>query len=321
MVGYKPIPGARTPDDERPTLEQWYRMQDTIPWYRFSANNPFGAYGTQSEAVGDADPIKSTTLGFRNIQRVIGYIADAAIRPMEDNSDVQELYNRTVGQWSTEANHVATMVGGGTVQYKSGSQPGPVYVAMPRARQDAAVQFINENVFRTPTYLIRPELAARFEAGGMVTRINGAQSRVLNTLFADQRLNSLLEQEGTARNRADVYRLAEMLDDVRAGIWSELATGAAIDVFRRELQNDYLALVDRKLNPPPAPQGGGGGGGGGFGGTPPAPLSEDAKSHLRGQLVSLRSQVQNAIPRAGDRATQLHLQGALARIDRILDPR
>ena len=319
MWGYKPIPGARTPDEEKPTLEQWARMQDTIPWYRFSGNNPFGAYGTQSEAVGDADPVKSTELGFRNIRRVVGYIAHAATRPMEDNSDIQELYNRTVAQWSTEANHVATMVGGGTVQYKSGSQPGPVYVPMPRARQVEAVRFLNEHVFGTPTYLIRPELAARFEAGGMVARISNAQTRVLTTLFSDQRLNSLLEQEGTARERSQVYTLASMLDDVRRGIWSELAGARAIDVFRRELQNDYLSLVDRKLNPPPAPQGGQGGGGPpGF--TPPAPLSEDAKSHLRGQLVTLQGEIQRALPRTSDRATQLHLQGALHRIANILDP-
>ena len=62
-------------------------MQDTIPWYRFSAGNEFGATGTQSEAVGDADPVKSTGLGFRNIQRVVGYIASAATIPGEDNSD------------------------------------------------------------------------------------------------------------------------------------------------------------------------------------------------------------------------------------------
>jgi hypothetical protein len=213
------------------------------------------------------------------------------------------------------------MVGGGTVQYKSGGQPGPVFVPMPRARQADAVRFLNESVFRTPTYLVRPELASRFEAGGMVTRISNAQTRVLNTLFNDQRLNSLLEQEGTARDRSQVYTLATMLDDVRRGIWSELSASQAIDVFRRELQNDYLALIDRKLNPPPPPQGGQGGGGGGqFGGTPPAPLSEDAKSHLRGQLVTLQGEIQRALPRVGDRATQLHLQGALHRISNILDP-
>ena len=68
--GYAPIPGARSADDERPTLDQWARMQDTIPWYRFSENNE-GGYGTLSEAVGDADPVKSTGLGFRNIRRVV----------------------------------------------------------------------------------------------------------------------------------------------------------------------------------------------------------------------------------------------------------
>ena len=61
MWGYKPIPGASTPDAgacRRST--SWARMQDTIPWYRFSANNEFGGYGTLNEAVGDADPVKST---------------------------------------------------------------------------------------------------------------------------------------------------------------------------------------------------------------------------------------------------------------------
>ena len=321
MWGYKPIPGARTPDDERPTLEQWARMQDTIPWYRFSASNEFGATGTQSEAVGDADPVRSTALGFRNLQRVVGYISGAAIQPGEDNGDLEELYNRTVGQWGTEGNHVATLVGGGTVQYKSGSQQGPVYVAISRPRQAEAVRFINESVFRTPTWLVRPEIGARIEAGGMVTRINTAQSRVMNTLMDDGRMNRLLEQEGVARDRSEVYTLAAMLDDVRRGVWEELGSARpSIDVFRRELQNDYLALIDRKLNPPATsatpPIGGGG-----FGQAPQAPLSEDAKSHLRGQLVSLRGDVQRAIPRAADRATELHLQGSLHRIGEILDPR
>src|SRR6476469_6038671 len=34
MWGYKEIP-AESADDERATLEQWTRMQDTVPWYRF----------------------------------------------------------------------------------------------------------------------------------------------------------------------------------------------------------------------------------------------------------------------------------------------
>jgi len=318
MWGYKPIPGARTPDQELPVLDQWARMQDTIPWYRFAASNAFGSTGTQSEAVGDADPVKSTALGFRNIERVVGYIAAAAIRPGEDNSDLRELYDRTVGQWANEANHVATLVGGGTVQHKSGSQPGPVYTPVSRARQAEAVRFINQNVFRTPTYLIRPEIAARIEASGMIQRINNAQVRVLRNLLDDGRLNRLLEQEALAGRPSETYRLATMLDDLRRGLWSELSTARpVIDAYRRDLQMDYLSEIDGKINlpanarvftPPP-----------GF--TPPAPLSDDARSQLRGELVTLRAELQRAIPRAGDRSTQLHLQGALYRIGAILDPK
>jgi hypothetical protein len=317
MWGYKPIPGAKTPDAERPTLERWILAQDTIPWYRFSANNDFGGYGTLNEAVGDADPVKSTTLGYKNIQRVITYVANAATLKGEDNSDLAELYNRTVGQWATEAGHVATMIGGGTVQYKSGTQSGAVYVALSKARQADAVRFLNDQVFKTPTYLIRPEIAARVEAEGMIERINNAQNRVLTSAFNDGRMNRLLEGEAIATNKASVYTLSNLLDDLRRGIWSEVYSGQSIDAYRRALQSDYLTTLDRKLNPPPA--------------NPAAaqqaaqfgvrivPLSDDAKSQIRGTLVQLRSDLRSA--KGGDRATQLHVAGAIKRIDEILDPK
>ncbi len=319
MWGYKPIPSAKTPDAERVVLEQWSRMQDTIPWYRFSANNAYGATGTQSEAVGDADPVKATTLGFKNIERVMGYLKTAATDPLNDNSDLLELYNRTVGQWANEAGHVATMVSGATVQYKSGGQSGSVYTPITREKQAEAIKFINDNVFKAPAYLIRPDLSERIEAGGMVQRINAPQQRVLGTLWQDARLNRMLELEGTTPDKSKVYSLNTMLDDVRKGIWEELsAASTVITVFRRELQNDHISLINTKMNPP-APAAAPGGGGGGFGGPPPAPLSEDAKSHLRGQLTALKEEIERAIRKAGDKPTELHLRGALHRIETILD--
>jgi hypothetical protein len=323
MWGYKPIPNARTSDAELATLEQWMRVQDTVPWYRFSANNIYGATGTQNEAVGDADPVKSTRLGFKNIERVMSYLPAAVPTNsfMFDNADVLDLYNRTVGQWANEANHVATLVGGATVQYKGLGQTGPVYTPISRARQAEAVAFLNEAVFRTPKYLIRPDISSRSEAGGIVTRINGPQSRVLGTLLNDGRMNRLLEQEGVATDKSTVYTLNSMLDDVRKGVWSELSEARpTIDVFRRELQNDHIQTIATKLNPPPAPTGAGGGGGFGFG-QQQAPLTEDAKSHLRGQLLTLKSEIDAAVPKAGDKSTEMHLRSASDRISRILDPK
>src|SRR4029079_4962387 len=317
MWGYTPIPGARTPDQERPTLDKWANMQDTIPWYRFVENNE-GGYGTLNEAVGDADPVKSTTLGFKNLRRVVTYISSAATQPGEDNDDLRELYDRTVGQWGTEATHVATVVGGDVVQYKSGSQPGAVYTPLSKARQQEAMRFLNENVCQTPSYLIQPAIARRIEAGGMITRITNAQNRVLTQLLNDGRLNRLIEKEALATNRSDAYSLASMLEDLKRGVWTELdQSRISIDPYRRTLQNQYLSQINLKLNPPPAttpapnfP---------GF--TPPAPLLQDARDDLKSWLVSLRGDVRRAIPRAADRETRLHLEGVDHEIGEILEPK
>jgi hypothetical protein len=179
---------------------------------------------------------------------------------------------------------------------------------------------LNENVFKVPSYLIRPDIASRIEAEGMLTRVGSAQNRVLNALFQDSRLNRLIEEPTLAKNPRDAYTLADMLDAVRHGVWSELATGAPkIDAYRRLLQNNYLTMVNAKLNPPStqalqlaqlAALG-----------IRIDPLSEDAKSELRGELITLRDDVRHATPKAGDRETRMHLQAADHRIGEILDPK
>jgi hypothetical protein len=317
MYGYKEIPGTRTWQDEIPQLESWLQMQDSVPWYRFSGNNAFG-YGTQSEAVGDADPVKSTRNGFRNIERVMQYVEQAGTRPHDDNELMATLYDRTVGQWATEASHVATVVAGATVQYKSGSQKGNVYEPLSRARQVEAVKFINDEVFRTPTYLIRPDIALRIEANGMLNRIGNAQNRVLNALFQNARLNRLIEQPAMHPGQ---YTLLNMVDDVQRGVWSEIYTAAPkVDVYRRELQNNYLDLINGKLNPP-APAAGTGGGRGGGAGAAANQLIEDARSQLRGEITTLRTAIRAAVAKAADRETRAHLQAADHRIGEILDPK
>ena len=59
--GYQPIPDAKTADDEKDTLDKWAREQDETPWFRFSTPGAAGSDpGELTEAVGDADALKST---------------------------------------------------------------------------------------------------------------------------------------------------------------------------------------------------------------------------------------------------------------------
>ncbi len=320
--GYTPIPSARTPDQEWAALDRWSREQDSIPWYRFNMSDSRGADpGDQTEAVGDADPVKATGWGLRSIKQIMPLVVPATVRDGRDYDDLTLIYGRLINQWATELRHVAIMVGGAEAQERyAGQGDGTRYRPWPRGRQQEAVRFLNANAFATPTFLLTDDVLRRIEVEGALRRINQAQTGVLNTLFNDRRLERVIEFEALSRNRSDVYPLTDLLADVRSGVWSELAgPSVTIDPFRRELQRSYLTLVRNKVNPPPftpppgAPQqfiqqlG-------------PARATSDIKAAFRAELRTLDAELQRAGTRTGDRITRAHLQDARDQIRDILDP-
>ncbi len=127
--GYAPIPDAKTPEEERATLDQWAREQDTVPWYRFSTSGAQGSDpGEETEAVGDQDAVKATGWGLRNIKREVQYLIPATTANKTENYDeLNSLYGRLVGQWRTELAHVTNVVGGAASQDKYPSQQGVLF--------------------------------------------------------------------------------------------------------------------------------------------------------------------------------------------------
>jgi hypothetical protein len=317
--GYKPIPSAKSSDDEKPTLDNWSRQQDTMPWLRFSTATAAGSDpGELTEAVGDADAIKSTALGIRNLQRVAKLLLPATTaKNGETYEDLAELYGRMLGQWTLEVNHVAAIVGGFNTQEKYVGQEGVVFSPVPKPRQMEAVKFLNENAFATPMWAIDAQILRRIEPIGALSRVRNAQNSVLTNLLSSPRFARLVEQE--AIDGAAAYTPSEFLADVRKGVWRELdAPQVKIDAYRRNLQRAYLDLVNTKLNGPgpvaPAnlPQG-----------FPVATFtaSGDEKPFYRAELKGLNSAIGAALAKAPDRETRAHLEGARDQIAKILDPK
>jgi hypothetical protein len=303
MWGYKPIPGARTPDEEKPTLDKWAREQDQTPWFRFStaqagATDPLNL----TEAVGDSDAVRATTLGLKNLARVSDLLLAATTTQMGDPyRELTEVYGRLVAQWTLEMNHVAQLVGGSLSQQKHIGQDGPRFSPVPRARQLEAVRFLLNNAFVAPMFLVKPELLRRMEPAGVINRVRNAQGSVMNSLLQTDRLVRMIEH--AAIDRTGVYTAVQFLADLRRGVWSELSTpGRAVDPFRRNVHRLYLDAIDNRLN----------------GGAEPAP---DVRALLRGELRSLRAQLVAAIPAVTDRASRLHLEDSRDQINEILDPR
>lgn len=302
MWGYKPIPGATTPDEELPTLDEWARQQDDTPYLRFStAQAARSDPHNNTEAVGDIDAVAATTLGLKNIERVADMLMDATTTQKGDPyTELTEVYGQLLGQWRLEMGHVTQLVGGSLSQQKHIGQDGVRFESVPADKQREATQFLLTNALHTPEMFVRPEQLRRMEPSGVMDRIRTAQNSIMNSMLQAARLDRLVEQ---AALDADAYAPIDYLTDVRMGVWSELAAADEVDPFRRNTQRVYLDTVNNRLN---------------GGATPP---SGEVRALLRGELRTLQGQIAAALPAVTDRATRLHLEDASDMIDQILDPR
>ncbi|MEX2530934.1 MAG: hypothetical protein WD960_09180 [Gemmatimonadota bacterium] len=138
-------------------------------------------------------------------------------------------------------------------------------------------------------------------------------------LLDEDRLERLIEYESLAESPTEVYTLADIMEDLRAGVWNELQGSGTIDidVYRRNLQRGFVDIVDQRLHPSREPSGGqdpGGGQGGEAG-----PVLTDVRPVLRGELRWIRDALDDAIPRAANPMTRLHLEDLREEVQRILD--
>jgi hypothetical protein len=295
MWGYRTIPGADTPAAQKGRLDEWARRQDENPWLLFGSADGVDP-GAQTEDLG-ADPVAATRLGLRNLRRVVPMLLEATADEGDSYDDLERVYERLVGQWELEMGHVATVVGGVRQRRKHYGQEGVVHTPVPRDEQREALAFLLENAFRPPEFLMVPDIVRRIEATGSVDRITEAQGDLLTDLLADDRLERLSEQAAVAPD--DAYAPAEMMADLREGVWSELSGGGGFTVgpYRRSLQRGWVEAMEAKLD-----------------------NSGDVAALARGELRDAAAAIDDRVDDADDRMTRLHLEDLRHRIGRALDP-
>jgi hypothetical protein len=306
--GYAPIPEANTPDEERPTLDEWAREQDKYPWLRFTTPD---ARGTDpealTEAVGDADAVKSTTYGMRNLERVMHMLLDVTERPGENYDQLERLYGEAVTQWGRYMGHVTAIVGGAYSQERYGT--GPRFEPVRRDRQREAVTYLGQAAFRVPEMFLDEDILRRIEPQGVVARFRTQQVRVLDGLLGQSRLERLIEFEAMADAPTDAYTLTDLMDDLREGVWGELDDpGVRVNTYRRNVQRAFLDAVDRRLDPEERGNGDDG------------PWASDIRAVLRAELAQLDDLAEGALERAVDAMTRIHLRDVRTEIARLTNP-
>ncbi len=307
--GYRPIIDAETPQQEQEQLNAWIREREDDPVYYFGDPSSYDP-SSLTEALGD-DAVLASEYGIANLQRIVPRLMEWTYQEGEPYEQLDELYNQVIGQWQRYMGHVGANIGGVYHTRRTFDQDGPVYSAVPEEMQRRAMDFFGEYVFETPDWMLEEDILSRIEHAGAVDRIRRLQVGVVNNLLNPGRMQRLIEAE--ARMGDDTYTLAEMMGELRGHVWSELQSGAAIDPYRRNLQRGYLERMEYLMTEDDAGQSF-------FASTDVDVSQSDIRAFARGELMTLRSQIDQRLRSGADRATRLHLQDARYRIEQILDP-
>ncbi len=316
--GYKGIAGTKDEEEDKKILNKW--VIDSLK------SNPrlwFGGEGSnydpraQTEDLGD-NSMKASEYGIKNLKRILLALPEWTKEEADQYDNLEEMYGQLVGQYSRYMGHVIKNVGGIYETFKSIEQPGDVYEPTPKATQKEAVDFLSKQLFTTPTWLLNKEILNKFSSPAATEAVGNVQANVLNSLLSPARLFRMSVCTGRY-GVANVYGPDELLSDAKKSIWSELNTGANIDIYRRTLQKAYVEALIGLINPGPSAP-------------PPSGLprglvvfsgnlrTTDVPSIARAQLVELKAEITAAIARTTDKLSRYHLQDVAERIRQALNP-
>ncbi|PHN03774.1 zinc-dependent metalloprotease [Flavilitoribacter nigricans] len=295
--GYRYIPGADSPEAEKTTLNQWISDKAGDPMYLFGSGNPYDP-SSQTECVGD-DPILASTYGLKNLKIVAPNLARWTTTDGEGYEDLEELYGELLGVWSRFSSHVVANIGGVYERFKTTDEEGVTYQHLDKAEQEEALDFLLENVFTTPEWLLQPEIISNISASGSIDRIRSLQTRQINNLLREDRLKRMVENE--ALNRTKAYTMTTMMKDLRAGLWSEVAKKEPIDAFRRNLQRSHVARLEKLMKDDQAER-------------------SDISAVVRAELKAIQRLAKNAAGQYKEGIVQYHLQDIDAMVETILHP-
>ncbi|QOD62375.1 zinc-dependent metalloprotease [Polaribacter haliotis] len=313
--GYRPILD-KSAEDEKEILDGWILKHAGDPMYRFGHQQAAGVVdpSSQTEDLGD-DAIKASMYGIKNLKRILPRLEEWTSEKGENYDELSTMYGQLLGQFNRYMGHVSANIGGVYENFKASDQAGAVYTYVSKEKQKEALQFVVNELFKTPEWMLDENIFSKTEFSGSVERVRSMQARTLNNILDAGRMARMIENE--TLNGSSAYTLVNMMSDVRKGVWSEIYSGRSIDTYRRNLQRAHLDRLDYLLNK----AGNQRGINRGYLKISGINVNQsDVKSVARGELKRLQRDAKAASNR-GNTLTRYHLQDVVDRIDAILDPK
>lgn len=279
-------------EQEEAGLAALVHKQIDEPMFRYGGG---GDPSAQSEDLSN-NAVEASRLGLANLNRIADFVIEATSNEGEDYDRLSNMYNQLVSQFNREMGHVANVVGGVeqiNLYYGDADQR---FFPLDGDYQRSAVAFLLENALQTPDLIVNPDINLRLSADGAASRVLSSQGRLVRTLVSARRVNRMAEHAERIGDGA--YTPAQMLADLRSGIFSELeARRVSVDIYRRNLQRTYIDHLASLIATPAA--------------------NSDLPALARAELVAIGDMVSKKI--GANTVTSAHLADLAARIERALD--
>lgn len=302
---YRRFYNYNSPEKEKAHLNKWVieKLQNPRLWFG-TETNPYDPR-SQSEQVGD-NPMLAGKYGVKNLQRIMENIEAWSTKPNEDYSSLNNRFTQVSGQFARYLGHVSKYIGGVKETPKMVEQKGAIYELVSKSEQKEALKFLSENVFTTPNWLLKTSVLTKIDKSP-VEVVENLQKTVLNRVLSEGVLNKLYEGESLDANAYAVY---DYLQDIKNSVFSELKSSSKIDIYRRNLQKNFVeTLIARTQASKPST------------GRNAETISDnsDVKSLTRGVLREIKADASKNAQNAQDAVTKYHLEDLVYRIDKALE--
>src|SRR5690606_10904382 len=301
--GYRRFYQYSSPEKEKAHLNKWVINKLKDPRLHFGTESNQFDPRLQSEQVGD-NPMIAGRYGIKNLDRVMDNLKKWTAKPNEDYENLSLMYDQVTGQFGRYLGHVSKYIGGQTETPKNIEQEGAVYEVVPKSEQKEALQFLNENIFQTPEWLLRNEI---FEKTGKssVEVVERLQNSVLNRILSPP-VVQMMYLSSTADPNA--YPIIEYMSDLKQMMFT-----AEPDLFRRNLQRNYVGSMIDLLNAKPTAATSSR-----FFRSVSISDNSDVKAVVRGTLNTLQNELKSKP--ADNAITKYHYEDLVYRLEKALDP-
>jgi len=240
--------------------------------------------------------MKASALGIKNLQRILPNLIEWTGEEGKNFDDLSELYGQVFGQFNRYMGHVSANVGGVYELYQTYDENKPIYSHVDKAKQREAMMFLNEQLFKTPSWLIDKEILGRVGPSGAMDRIGRVQGRTLRILLLNDRLNRIIENGQI--NGSEAYDIELFFQDLQNGIFGN--TVKKEDVYRRNLQRMYVDNLIEKAKSDDSDI-----------------KNTDISAVVRSALMKIKKKLRSSGEYNSDSITGAHFQELVSRIEAL----